>query len=207
MKNLTRFLTLATAVLAVGAHPALACDPAAEAKGAKACCTKGVAEGKACCAARMKGAAATVAAAHKGHEATTHHGAKAHGQAPHADAAAFAHVARVVPGDLAAWRVQHPEAVVVDVREPAEFAEGHVEGAILAPLGTLATWAAQQPKERPVVLVCKSGRRATKAAEQLGAAGFKALVHLEGGMEGWKAAGLPVALPAQSPAQAPAPIN
>jgi rhodanese-related sulfurtransferase len=151
----------------------------------------------------MKGAAATVASAHKGHDATTHHGSKTHEQALHADSAAVAPVTRVVPGDLATWRVQHPQAVVVDVREPAEFAEGHVEGAILAPLGTLGSWAAQQPKERPVVLVCKSGRRATKAAEQLGAAGFKALLHLEGGMEAWKASGLPVAVPAQ----APAPLN
>ncbi|MBM3260181.1 MAG: rhodanese-like domain-containing protein [Candidatus Sericytochromatia bacterium] len=200
MKNLTLFLMLATALLAVGAHPALACDPAAEAKGAKACCAKGVAEGKACCVAKVKGAAATVAAATEGHEAAAPHGAKAHGQALQTDPAPVAPVTRVVPGDLAAWRVQHPEAVLVDVREPAEFAEGHVEGAVLAPLGTLGAWAAQHPKDRPVVLVCKSGRRATKAAEQLGAAGFKALVHLEGGMEAWKAAGLPVARPAEAAA-------
>lgn len=194
MKNLTRVLMFASAVLAVAAPPALACDPAAEAKGAKACCVKGVAEGKACCVAKMKGAAAAVTTAAavpaaKGHEA-------GHGAAHAAEAPAVA-VPKVMPVDLAAWRAKHPEGVVVDVREPAEFAEGHVEGAVLAPLGTLDAWAAKQPKDRPLVLVCKSGRRATKAAAQLGAAGFKGLVHLEGGMEAWKAAGLPVAVPAE----------
>ncbi|MEB3300233.1 MAG: rhodanese-like domain-containing protein [Candidatus Sericytochromatia bacterium] len=197
MKIFSRILPLSLAMMAVPAVPALACDPAAEAKGAKACCVKGVAEGKACCVAKMKGAHAggTQIASAKGVPASAakagHHG---HGAGHHASAG----YSNVQAKDLAAWQAKHPEAMLVDVREPDEFEGGHITGAVLVPVGTIGSWAAKQPKDRPMVLVCRSGGRSTKAAKQLEQAGFKALVNLEGGMMAWEAAGLPVAKPRAS---------
>lgn len=85
-------------------------------------------------------------------------------------------------------------AVLIDVREPDEFAQGHAPGARLIPLGQLparlAELAAQNNK--PVVLICRSGRRSAVAADVLNKAGFSRVVNVSGGMLAWQQAGLPV---------------
>jgi phage shock protein E len=65
-------------------------------------------------------------------------------------------------------------ARLVDVRTPEEFAAGHMEGAINLPLDTLQARATAElaPREAPVVLYCRSGRRSAKAAVLLGELGF-----------------------------------
>ena len=79
----------------------------------------------------------------------------------------------------------HAGARLVDVRTPAEFAAGHLPGAINIPVQELADRLAElQPKDTPVVLYCRSGRRSSTAARTLKSAGFAA-VHDLGSMGRW----------------------
>lgn len=86
--------------------------------------------------------------------------------------------------------------VVIDVREPEEFAGplGHIGGAANIPVDALAAdpGAAKPPGERPVVLVCLTDRRSSRAAEAFLGAGHEAVAVLRGGMKAWNAAELPV---------------
>ena len=82
--------------------------------------------------------------------------------------------------------------LVVDVREQGEYDEVHIQDALLAPLGSVAQGVAEVPKDREIVLVCRSGRRSAKALEVLAATGYTRLSHLEGGMLAWEKAGYPV---------------
>jgi sulfur dioxygenase len=83
---------------------------------------------------------------------------------------------------------------VVDVREPDEFTGplGHIAGATLAPLATVAEAAASWPREAPTLLVCRSGGRSGRAAAMLLAMGFREVYNLTGGMLAWNERGLPV---------------
>lgn len=81
---------------------------------------------------------------------------------------------------------------VVDVREPVEFALGHLPGAKLIPLGQIDGRLAEIPRDRPVVLFCKAGGRAARAQEKLTAAGFTEVFVVSGGTDAWIAAGFPV---------------
>ena len=83
-------------------------------------------------------------------------------------------------------------AAALDVREPDEFASGHIEGALHAPLGTLEAKLDKLPKDRPIVAYCGHGERAASAISMLERAGFESLLNLNGGFDVWKEAGLPV---------------
>ena len=74
---------------------------------------------------------------------------------------------------------------VLDVRTPAEYAEGHVPGAVNVPHDQLASRLAEVPKDKDVVLYCRSGRRTALAAEVLASHGYTRLSHLEGDMQAW----------------------
>ena len=83
--------------------------------------------------------------------------------------------------------------VLLDVRTPEEFSEGHLANAVLIPiqelsqrLGELASY-----KEKKIIAYCRSGNRSGRAAELLGAKGFT-VFNMEGGILRWKAAKLPV---------------
>ncbi|MFI6013151.1 rhodanese-like domain-containing protein [Streptomyces sp. NPDC051243] len=85
------------------------------------------------------------------------------------------------------------DAVLVDVREPGEWATGHAPGAVLAPLSSLLSG---QPlpsaaQGRPVVAICRSGKRSREAAALLAARGTD-VVDVVGGMAAWAEAGLSV---------------
>jgi rhodanese-related sulfurtransferase len=84
------------------------------------------------------------------------------------------------------------EGTIIDVRELPEFAAGHIEGATLVPLAKLARSSQEWEKSNPLTLVCKSGRRAEQARQNLERLGFTALHVLPGGMDAWSAAGKPV---------------
>lgn len=93
------------------------------------------------------------------------------------------------------WLEEHlREVQVLDVREPAEFngALGHVPGARLIPLGSLAERAAELSHDRPIVTVCRSGARSAQATVILGKAGFDKVANLSGGMLRWRAQRLAV---------------
>lgn len=93
-------------------------------------------------------------------------------------------------------RLQSEEKpVIVDVREPSEFQDGHIEGAKLAPLGSVEQGVADIAKDREIVLVCRSGRRSGKAQELLAARGYTNLRNMEGGMLAWEKNAYPVVKP------------
>ena len=93
------------------------------------------------------------------------------------------------------WLEEHVgEVQLVDVREPDEFngSLGHVPGARLVPLGSLAARAGELSKERPIVTVCRSGARSAQATVLLAKAGFDNVANLAGGMLRWRAHGYQV---------------
>lgn len=98
------------------------------------------------------------------------------------------------PADLTKLRDQHPEARVIDVRTPGEFASGHIPGSYNVPLPDLGEHRDEitAGAAGPVVLVCRSGRRAEAARERLDAAGLVDVQVLAGGVDGWHAAGAPL---------------
>jgi len=85
-------------------------------------------------------------------------------------------------------------ALVVDVREPWEYQEGHLPGAINIPLSSLPARLSELPQDRPILLVCNSGNRSGVAADFLVQQGFPGdkVYNLEGGTYAWMASGLPV---------------
>jgi rhodanese-related sulfurtransferase len=84
--------------------------------------------------------------------------------------------------------------VVIDVRSADEFAAGHLRDAKNIPLADLRNRIGEldKSKTKTVIVVCKTGTRAAKAAGQLKAAGFDDIYTLEGGIAAWTAAGSPV---------------
>jgi rhodanese-related sulfurtransferase len=85
-----------------------------------------------------------------------------------------------------------PSLFVLDVRTPEEFATGHVPGAVNIPYDQVASHLTEIPKDKEVVLYCRSGRRAGLAGEVLKASGYAKLAHLEGDMQAWLKDGRPV---------------
>ncbi len=90
--------------------------------------------------------------------------------------------------------INHKEAFVLDVREPAEFKEGHILNATLIPLGKLSQRVGELEKYRdhPMVVVCRSGNRSGSACALLSKQGFTQVHNLGGGMMGWQGSNLPV---------------
>ena len=84
---------------------------------------------------------------------------------------------------------------VLDVRTADEYASGHVPGAVNIPYDQVGARLAEVPKDRPVVLYCRSGRRAGLAAEVLKDQGYRQLQLLEGDMPAWIEKGRPVEKP------------
>lgn len=88
---------------------------------------------------------------------------------------------------------QRAEGVpVIDVREPGEYVEGHVAGAVLIPLATVPDRLGDIPTEGPVLIICRSGARSRNAAQFLRTQGIDA-INVGGGIIDWIHAGHPVA--------------
>jgi len=90
--------------------------------------------------------------------------------------------------------INREDAIVVDVREPNEFAAGHVLGAKNLPLARLDASGAEvaKKKERPVIVYCDGGERSAKALATLKKHGYTRVANLSGGLGAWQQAGLPV---------------
>ena len=88
-------------------------------------------------------------------------------------------------------------ALLLDVREPDEYAAAHVDGARLMPLGQVAASLGDLPRDSAVVVICRSGRRSAEAVRVLQQAGFAHPLNLTGGILAWQAAGLPVVEPTE----------
>lgn len=80
-------------------------------------------------------------------------------------------------------------AVLIDVREPAEFDAEHIDGAKLFPLSTFEP--NSLPKDVPLIFNCGIGKRSAMAVVRAQQAGYAHDTHLAGGLAAWKAAGLP----------------
>ncbi len=87
------------------------------------------------------------------------------------------------------------DALLVDVRTPAEFAQGHIPGAINLDVNSdsFASSIRQWDRNRPILVYCRSGRRSARACSMLHETGFTQLLDLAPGLQGWEAAGQPVA--------------
>ncbi len=83
------------------------------------------------------------------------------------------------------------DAQFIDVRTPEEYAGGHAAGAKNLPLDKLDTELTKLDKDKPVYVICQTGRRSQKGSEILQKAGFKDLYNITGGTSEWMNAKLP----------------
>ena len=81
--------------------------------------------------------------------------------------------------------------LLIDVREPAEFAAERIHGALNFPLSTFDPGALPMADDRTIVMQCGSGKRSAMAVDRCRKAGHKIDAHLAGGIMAWKAEGLP----------------
>ena len=89
--------------------------------------------------------------------------------------------------------INREDAMVIDVREPAEYGAGHILGAKNVPLSRVGDAAElAKRKDKPLIVYCDSGDRASKALAALKKQGFTRVANLSGGLGGWQQAGLPV---------------
>jgi len=75
--------------------------------------------------------------------------------------------------------------LIIDVREPNEFALARIPGAVLKPLGDFRAWTQELDKDREYVLYCHTGSRSWQAAYLLERMGFQQVYNLSGGIEAW----------------------
>lgn len=87
-----------------------------------------------------------------------------------------------------------PGTVLLDVREPEEYAHGHIPGAINLPQSDLASRLNDLPQDHPLWMVCQAGLRSRRAAQYLKQMGFEQVVSVQGGTSAWQGAGKPLAV-------------
>jgi rhodanese-related sulfurtransferase len=89
--------------------------------------------------------------------------------------------------------INQKDAVVIDVREPSEYAQGHILNSRNVPLGEIQARLKELEKfkERAVIVACATGNRSGSAAATLRQHGFTNVVNLGGGVAAWRQAGLP----------------
>jgi hydroxyacylglutathione hydrolase len=101
-------------------------------------------------------------------------------------------VPQITVHDLATMRDERPELVVVDVREPFEWDEGHIAGAVNMPMGQAVERMGELPADRPKAVLCAGGLRSSSAISALQRAGMGDWYNVAGGMREWVKAGYPV---------------
>lgn len=84
------------------------------------------------------------------------------------------------------------DVLLIDVREPFEYDEGHIPGITLIPMNSVPSRLSEIPTDKTVVLACRSGNRSGQVFQYLKAQGFTNIHNLEGGIVAWQGAGLPV---------------
>ena len=105
-------------------------------------------------------------------------------------------IEEIMPWDLEVRMRDDPELLIVDVREPEEFAAMHIAGSLLVPRGILESaceWDYEETvpelvraRQRAVVVVCRSGYRSVLAASSMCLLGYEQVVSLQTGLRGWK---------------------
>jgi len=106
-----------------------------------------------------------------------------------------AEVIEILPRE--AWQRQQQGAILVDVREDDERAQGMAEGALGIPMGTLAASASDylHDPQVPVLLICRSGQRSKRVAAQLLQQGYTQVFSVQGGTLRWQDEALPMVFP------------
>lgn len=96
----------------------------------------------------------------------------------------------VSPGVASAKR--EAGAFILDVREESEWNEFHIPGSPLIPVDTLANRLNELPRDKEIIVVCRSGNRSTRGRDILRSAGFTQVSSMTGGLTQWKAQGYPI---------------
>ena len=106
-------------------------------------------------------------------------------------------VKNIKVADAAKLLAERKEVVVLDVRTPEEFKEGHLKGAVNINIQspTFKEDVAKLDKSKTYLVNCAAGGRSTRACNAMGGMGFKDALNLEGGFKAWSAAGQPVEKP------------
>jgi len=102
-------------------------------------------------------------------------------------------VKEITPEEVARRLRSGEPVMLLDVREPAEWADGHIRGSRNIPLGHLFLHLDELDKSREIIVVCRSGNRSGLACEMLAARGFNA-VNMTGGLARWPDPGLLTAM-------------
>jgi rhodanese-related sulfurtransferase len=82
-------------------------------------------------------------------------------------------------------------ALIIDVREPHEYMQLRARGAVLLPLGRLSGRVSDLPRDRELLLMCRTGGRSQNATQFLQSRGFENVTNVSGGIVAWNRAGLP----------------
>ncbi|MFM8320682.1 MAG: rhodanese-like domain-containing protein, partial [Chloroflexota bacterium] len=101
-----------------------------------------------------------------------------------------------LPGEIsvAEARALYDQGVfLLDVREPDEWNATHIPNTTLIPLGQLAGRVNELPKDKPIVVVCRSGNRSQQGRDILLGAGFTNVTSMAGGVNAWAGSGYPTA--------------
>ncbi len=88
--------------------------------------------------------------------------------------------------------MQKSGAFILDVREPSEWAQFHIQGATLIPLGDLPSRLNEVPENQQVVVYCRTGNRSAQGRDILKNAGYALVTSMAGGITQWQAQGMPV---------------
>lgn len=91
--------------------------------------------------------------------------------------------------DVAGLEARPSDAVTLDVREPEEYARGHVPGALNLPQSDLASRLAEIPRDRPIYVICQTGVRSLRATQFLAQMGYERAINVKGGTAEWRRAG------------------
>lgn len=115
---------------------------------------------------------------------------------------ALPQIHELMPWDVDEMRSSHPELMIVDIREADEYNAGHIENSLHVPRGILETscdWGYSdtiptlaQARDKPVVLVCRSGNRTALAALTLHLMGYQQVYSMKTGVRGWNDYELPL---------------
>lgn len=104
-------------------------------------------------------------------------------------------VPQITVYDLASWLEERPELVVIDVREPFEWLEGHIEGALHLPMREALDRRSEIPPDRPKAVLCAGALRSSTVISALKRQGIQGWYNVSGGMTAWLKAGYPIAKP------------
>jgi hydroxyacylglutathione hydrolase len=116
-------------------------------------------------------------------------------------------VPQITVHDLAAWLEEARDVVVVDVREPSEWDDGHIDGALHLPMFEAVARRAEVPDGRPIAVVCAGGLRSSAVISAFQRHGLGRLHNVTGGMAAWAKAGYGVTRQRTAPPAPPASVG